>query len=303
MKTQHYAEIHKAYIKWLNALGFSDASIKGLGQNIKIFFEYLEKNRILSITCLTQKYIQIYFEHLQTRPNRLYKGAGLSAVYLNHNYEAIDKLCEFLHQYGMENAPIPPKARIKMDEEERIRKIQPFTQDEIKQLYDCIELVYTDLEYAIREQRREQLKLVFALFYGCGLRLGEGLNLTIQDIDFDRKTVFVRQGKYYKDRIVPMNAGVCKTVENYVYNYRKTLKLYHTRLFIGSEATIRRGLAELHSVCDNPEIKSKRLYPHILRHSIATHLLQNGMNIENIALFLGHGTLASTQLYTHIVNR
>jgi len=303
MKTQHYTEIHRAFIKWLHALGFSDASIKGFRQNIKAFFAYLEENRILSITILTRKHIQTYFEHLQTRPNKLYKGTGLSAVHLNHNYEAIDKLCEFLHQYGMENAPIPPKVRIKMDEEERIRKIQPFTQDEIKQLYDCIDLIYADCEYTKRESLQQQIRLVFALFYGCGLRMSEGMNLTIQDIDFDRKTVFVRQGKYYKDRIVPMNAGVFKTVESYVYNFRKTIKLSHTRLFINSKETIRRGLVELHRVCDNPEIKAKRLYFHILRHSIATHLLQNGMSIENIALFLGHGTLASTQLYTHIVNR
>ena len=145
------------------------------------------------------------------------------------------------------------------------------------------------------------MRLVFALFYGCELRLSEGMKLTIQDVDFDKKTIFVRQGKYYKDRIVPMNMGVFKIVENYVYNFRKAYKLNHNRLFINKKMTLQRGLLLLQKVCDNPQIKEKRLYFHILRHSIATHLLQNGMTIENIALFLGHSTLESTQIYTHLI--
>lgn len=303
MKTRHYIELHKEYVNWLDILGFSDASIEGFNRNIKDFFEYLEKNSILSITSLTQKHIQVYCEYLQIRPNKLYKGTGLSTVHLNHNFDAIDKLCEFLYQNGMTDAPIPPNIRIKKDEEERIRKIQPFTQDEIKQLYGCIDLLYNDMEYSAREKHQQQMRLVFALFYGCGLRMSEGMKLTIQDIDFDRKTVFVRQGKYYKDRIVPMNEGVFKIVESYIYNFRKTCKLSHTRLFVNHKSVLRRGLYALKDICDNPQIQEKRITLHILRHSIATHLLQNGMSIENIALFLGHSTLASTQIYTHIINR
>jgi len=145
------------------------------------------------------------------------------------------------------------------------------------------------------------MRLVFALFYGCGLRMSEGLKLTIDDIDFDRKTVFVRQGKNYKDRIVPMSEGVFKIVESYVYNFRNRYKLTHNRLFIHKKITLRRGLIETQKACDNPEIQEKRITLHVLRHSIATHLLQNGVNIENIAKFLGHTSLASTQIYTHLI--
>ena len=301
MKTHHYTEIHKEYVNWLDILGFSNASITGFDRNVKIFFEWLEEHNILSITQLTQKHIKIYFDYLQTRPNKLYRGTGLSATYLNHNFDAIDKLCEFLFQNGMKNAPVPTNFRIKKDEQERIKKIIPFTQAEIKELYDCIDLIYSDWEYCIKEKNQQQMRLVFALFYGCGLRLSEGMKVTIQDIDFDKKTVFVRQGKYYKDRIVPMNKGVFKIIENYVYNFRKAYKLNHNRLFINKKMNLRRGLFALQNVCDNPQIKEKRITLHILRHSIATHLLQNGMSIENIALFLGHSTLESTQIYTHLI--
>ena len=300
--TEHYLKIHEEYVRWLDILGFSEASIRGFNMNIRDFFVWLEQQHILSIKDLTQKNIHCYFEYLQTRPNRKYKGTGLSNTYLNHNFEAIDKLCEFLHQMSMETAPSSLNVRLKIDKEARIRNIQPFTQDEIKELYNTIDLLYSHLKYERREQHQQQMRLVFALFYGCGLRMSEGMNLRVDDIDFDKKTVFVHQGKNYKDRIVPMSEGVFKIVENYVYNFRKTYKTNHNRLFINKKIFLRRGLFALQEVCNNPEIKEKRITLHILRHTIATHLLQNGVSIENIAKFLGHTSLASTQIYTHLIN-
>lgn len=298
-----YTEVHEEYVKWLGILGFSNTSIGGFARNIKIFFEWLESRQVSDISLLTNKHLTEYYGYLQTRPNKLYVGRGLSATQINQNMDAINKLCEFLYQHGMENAPIPPNFRIKMDEEDRIRKIEPFTQSEIKELYDCIDLIYPNQDYDERERKQQQMRLVFALFYGCGLRLSEGMKLTIQDVDFERKTIFVHQGKFYKDRIIPMNGSVLKIVENYIYNFRKTYKTDHNRLFVNKKIILRRGLVELQKTTDNPQIQQKRLTMHILRHSIATHLLQNGVSIENIALFLGHSSLVSTQLYTHIINR
>ena len=302
MNTEHYTKIHEEYVRWLDILGFSQATVSGFNRNIRDFFTWLEQQHFLSIKDLTQKNIHRYFEYLQTRPNRLYKGTGLSNIHLNHNFEGIDKLCEFLHQMGMETAPTPPNVRLKIDKEARIRNIQPFTQDEIKELYDNIDLLYSHLKHEHREQNRQQMRLVFALFYGCGLRMSEGMKLAVDDIDFDKKTIFVHQGKNYKDRIVPMSEGVFKIVENYVYNFRKIHKTDHNRLFINKKIVLRRGLHALQEVCNNPEIKEKRITLHILRHTIATHLLQNGVSIENIAKFLGHSSLTSTQIYTHLIN-
>lgn len=299
--TAHYTKIHKEYVRWLDILGFSNATKDGFSRHIKDFFEYLENHTILSITDLTQAHIKTYYDYLQTRPNKLYKGTGLSPNQLNHNFDAINKLCEFLHQHGLETAPIPTNFRFKIDEEARIRNIQPFTQEEIKELYGNIDNTFADLPFTIRERRQEQLKLVFALFYGCGLRMSEGLKLTAKDIDFDRRTIFVHQGKNYKDRIVPMSEGIFRIVESYVYNFRSRQKINHNRLFINHKSVLRRDMVTLQKACDNPEIQAKRLYLHVLRHSIATHLLQNGVSIENIAQFLGHASLTSTQIYTHLI--
>ena len=304
MKTEHYKKIHEQYVRWIGILGFSDASIKSFDKRIEEFFDYLETKHILSISEVTQKHINIYFEYLQTRPNRKFKGTVLSPSQLNQNFNAVNKLCEFLHQNGMDNAPMPINKMFKIDQEERIRKIQPFTQDEIKELYNCIDTSFSNVkQYTVRERKKEQLKLAFALFYGCGLRRNEGMKLTIKDVDFDRKTIFVHQEKNYKDRIVPMSEGVFRIIENYIYNFRNRQRVKHNRLFLCKQMAIRRSLETVKNTCKNTEIQSKRITLHILRHTIATHLLENGATFENIAKFLGHSSLVSTQIYTHIVNR
>jgi len=298
----NYNTILTEYITWLDTLGYSQDILIGSKSNIKEFLEWLEKNKLHNITHLTQKHINDYFHYIETRKNKYFKdGRLLSSSHLNKIYFSIDKLLEFLHQYGMKNAPLPTNKRIKQDRQEQINKIEILTQDEVKILYNSIENTYLRFCYAERQPKQYELKLVFALCYGCGLRRSEAFNLQMQDVDFDKKTIFVRQGKNYKDRIVPMSSNVCNILKDYIYNFRHRLKLDHNRLFITGMQSMRLKLKYLQKSCDNESIKAKRLTLHGLRHSIATHLLQNGMSLENIALFLGHSSLDSTQIYTHLI--
>jgi len=301
MNSLNFNAICDEYEKWLNALGFSKGLVYSYTFKVIDFFKYLEQSSIYAVTQIKQHHINLYFKHIQSRPKKRAGAGGLGTSSLNHHFSAIDKLCEFLHQTGMNNAPIPANFRIKQDNQERINKIEVYTQEEIKQLYNCIEHAFLELPFREQEEIREQLKLVFSIFYGCGLRRTEGFNLTIKEIDFDRRTLFVKQGKNYKDRIIPLNAGIYKNIEHYVYNFRKLYRLPHNRLFIYKNSTIYNLLKELHNRCDSEIIRSKRITLHILRHSIATHLLQNGVSIENIAQFLGHTSLTSTQIYTHLI--
>jgi integrase/recombinase XerD len=300
MINEHYKAICKEYAVWLATLGFSKSLVYNYPLSIKYFFEWLQEKNIAHIALLDTSHINHYFEYLQHRPNKRRSG-GLSNAHLNKNFDAVDKLLEFLHQMNMHTAPTPTNYRIAQNTNALIEKIQPLTQEEIKILYANIENTYAHFSFTLRQQKHEQLKVVFALYYACGLRRSEGYELTIKDVDFDRKTIFIKQGKGYKDRIIPMNKNVYDTLQHYIYNFRNTLKLSHQRLFIHGTYMQNKNLQDLQNVCDNEAIKSKHITLHTLRHSIATHLLQNGMSIENIALFLGHSSLESTQIYTHIV--
>jgi len=299
---QEYYILHQEYTDWLNTLGFSDGVIIDYKGRIKDFLEWVEMQGVEQIITLKQKHIKQYFNHLETRPNKRLKG-GLSVSHLNHNFIAIDKLLEYLHQIGMQSAPVPINYRLKVDKMANIDKIQPLTQSEIQELRANIKHVYPQLSFAKREVKQEQLKLIFALYYACGLRRMEGYKLTLQDIDFTAKTIFIKQGKNYKDRFIPMNESIQKALEHYIYNFRILHKTSHKRLFLETTGTLNNNLQHLQKITQNNELQSKKITLHILRHSIATHLLENGMSVENISRFLGHSTLDSTQIYTHIVNR
>jgi len=297
-----YKAIQKEYEIWLDTLGFSGSMVYNFKNYIRDFFLWSENRNINHIKLLTNKHIKEYFNYLQTRPNKRKKG-GLGISTLNQNFIAIDKLLEFLHQMGADAVPSPFNFRLHIDNQKRFYKIEPFTQEEIKELQACIKDTFSDFPFTKREAKHEQLKLMFTLFYGCGLRRAEGFKLMISDIDFDKKTLFIRQGKGYKDRIIPLSNNVYKSLQHYVYNFRNLQKAKHNRLFINSYSILWNNLKHLQEICTNETVKNKRLTLHILRHSIATHLLQNGMSIENIARFLGHSSLDTTQIYTHIVNK
>lgn len=302
MMNQNLKEIHKHYTAWLDNLGFAPKTVYKYKCLIHDFLTWLNTQGVSHINGLTQKHINQYFKYLEYRPNKLKKGAILGATHLNHNFIGVDKLLEFLHAQGLQNIPSPTNHRLKVSRQAQIDKIEVFSQAEIKTLYNTIAYTYPDLSFANREARHYHLKLIFALYYGCGLRFSEGYKLELSNIDFDRRTIFVRQGKYYKDRVVPMSSGVYRDLQDYVYNFRSRFKLTHNRLFVFEKKLLHKSLKHLQDVCEDESIQQKRLYLHILRHSIATHLLQNGMNLENICQFLGHSTLESTEIYTHLID-
>ena len=179
------------------------------------------------------------------------------------------------------------------------RKTDPvlLTIEETKQLYQATD----ETPYGMRD------RAMLALYYGCGLRKSEGVGLDVSDVLFDRKLLFIRKAKNNQQRYVPLTKNNQKHLEEYIYNARPiflgeaskeaALLLSERGRRIDKGTVYLRLKALQHKACIPKEIGL-----HTLRHSIATHLLQNGMELENIALFLGHKCLDSTQIYTHIVN-
>jgi integrase/recombinase XerD len=150
---------------------------------------------------------------------------------------------------------------------------------------------------------------MLTILYGCGLRRNEAVHLDISDVVADKNYIYVRKGKNYKERIVPINTMGLNHLQNYLYESRpRFTKDDKQEMFFVSQRGLRMNgqsmllrLKILIQRVDNTELQSKEVGLHTLRHSIATHLLQNGMSIENISLFLGHSSLESTQIYTHLV--
>jgi len=141
-------------------------------------------------------------------------------------------------------------------------------------------------------------RIVLTLIYSAGLRGQEVINLKISDVDFERKTIHIRQSKYKKDRIVPL-------AESMAVGLRKYLRAEnpHIWLFNGKEPDGRysvRGLSWVMRENLKKTSITKDVNLHSLRHSYATHLLEQGVNIVTLKELLGHADITTTMIYLHV---
>lgn len=294
-----YNALINAYTEYLQTLGFAATTVYDFPRFVADFLLWLEQKGISRINQLTTKTVFAYFTHLEHARGKRTKQT-FSTSHLNRNFFAVDKFLEFLHHNGLDTAPPPTRYLL---ERSRKKPLQFLTPDEIQTLYNTIPFTFPDLTFAIREARHKAVKLMLDLCYGCGLRRSEALNLKISDVNFEQRVIHVKQGKNYKDRFVPMSKKVYEGIQLFVYQYRRAYPSHRPAyLYPFGSAAIAEALEMLVNNCNDETIKAKKPSLHTLRHSIATHLLQNGMTIENIARFLGHSTLESTKIYTHIVN-
>lgn len=141
-------------------------------------------------------------------------------------------------------------------------------------------------------------RLLIETVYGCGLRVSEAANLKKCDLRFDEGVLFVRRGKGNKDRIVSLPSTLSKRLESYI-NLRNDENLYIFDSARGGHLTI----MSIQKIVDKAAMKAgitKNVHPHTLRHSYATHLLENGTDIRMIQRLLGHSDVRTTELYTHV---
>jgi len=141
-------------------------------------------------------------------------------------------------------------------------------------------------------------RIVLTLIYSAGLRGQEVVNLKLSDIDFERKTIHIRQSKYKKDRIVPLSEYMSKGLKKYIGAEHP-----HVWLFNGKEPDGRysvRGLSWVMRETLKKASVSKEVNLHSLRHSYATHLLEDGLNIVTLKELLGHAQITTTMIYLHV---
>lgn len=141
-------------------------------------------------------------------------------------------------------------------------------------------------------------RIVLALIYSAGLRGQEVINLKISDVDLERKTLHIRQSKYKKDRVVPLAEAMAVGLRKYL-----AAENPHVWLFNGKEADGRysvRGLSWVMRENLKKTSITKSVNLHSLRHSYATHLLEQGVNIVTLKELLGHADITTTMIYLHV---
>lgn len=216
--------------------------------------------------------------------------SGLSNRSVNRKVSALSTYYKFLLKIGdIKTNPLAKHKALKTN-----KKIQvPFSENEIM-------TVLNDADFG-DDFEGNRNKLIIELFYSTGIRRAELIELKLTSVNLDNKTLKVL-GKRNKERIVPLLNSVTKTIRKYLASRNKLKSITDTdMLFLTKkgvkiyETLVYRIINEYFGLASSKVKKS----PHILRHSFATHLLNQGANLNAVKELLGHSSLASTQVYTH----
>lgn len=284
--------------EWLDILGYAESTVYYLPNHLQEFFYYAEQQDIKTLTEISPKTIKSYYNELTERANERTSGA-LSKSYLNKHQQALKKFKEYLQNNDYKDFNVHLKSETNPTEE----KLNILTQSEIKELFKATDYSHKHHRFKLRD------KAILVVLYSCGLRRNEAVSLDISDILFDKERIYVRKGKNYKERFVPINRKNAEILEDYIFDARP--EFYQSNLsealLVNHHGTRMQGtsfanrLKAIVKATNNKEIIEKNITLHILRHSIATHLLQQEVKLESIKTFLGHSSLESTQIYTHLL--
>lgn len=288
-----YKILIQGFEKWLKTLEYAESTVYASTNYLRDFFIYLQKSGIVELQEISKTVIEIYNEHLQTRQNKKQAGS-LSQNYIISNINALKRFVRYLQVTGKPVFEISLKIPI---EKEKLNQTV-LTRTEVKALYNAC----SNDALGLRD------RAMLAVYYGCGLRRSEGISLDVSDVLIKEKLLYVQKGKGYRERYVPMSEAVKEDLENYINVARSSLlscELMKQQALLLSfrgrrmdgNSLIMRLKALLKAAGIN-----KAVGLHTLRHSIATHLLQSGMSLESVSRFLGHQSLESTQIYTHLAN-
>jgi integrase/recombinase XerD len=299
--TEDYQKLAESFYQYQKRLGYVENSYKARFNYLNEFLQWLEQQGLLDITQIQAPEINRYYSYISSRPSKK-DGGALSQKTTHSHMRIIRDLFEMLLRKsepdGRYQIQINPCSTLNFPYPKISEERTVLDQEEIKQLYQATETA--------------QEQAILSLAYGCGLRVGELTNCNIEDIRLREKILIVPQGKGNKRRVVPLSGGVAKDLANYYYNERDELTkgrdykpnqnafILHSRGGRMQKDTYNKHLKALIERTGNLELKEKQITIHSLQHSIATHLLEQGIAVEQVRMFLGHSQLETTQIYTHI---
>jgi site-specific recombinase XerD len=225
-----------------------------------------------------------YLNYLKQRPNKHQPQKTLSLQTINFHIFCLKLYDNYLHHQNEPSLQLHLlKYRVKP------AKIEPLSIEEVKQLFTAT---------TNRPKYQNRDKAVLVCLYHLGLRASETANLKTQEINWEENWLLVSHSKTGHQRQVPIN----QTAKAILETYAKEINPENPYFIQGLKGKLRPDslLQILKKLTKTANIQ-KRVYAHLLRHSIATHLMHNGLDIIQVGRFLGHRWLDSTQRYTHIV--
>ncbi|MBL0953288.1 site-specific tyrosine recombinase XerD [Leptospira levettii] len=265
--------------------GLSDNSIYSYGYDLNKFAIFLEKEHINFLEVKANDIMRFLEEERERK---------ISAKTLAREVVAIRQFYKYLRdEKRLDSNPTE-----KIETPEVARTIPDYlTQAEIEELFKNIK---EDNLYELRD------KCIFELLYSSGLRISEACNLKMSDIDMENMTITV-EGKGGRQRLVPFGEKSLEILKRYLTESRTEILKKRTCDFVfvskkGSYINRKSVWRLLNHYIKRTKIK-KKVTPHTLRHSFATHLLENHADLKSVQELLGHIDISTTQIYTHMANK
>lgn len=184
-------------------------------------------------------------------------------------------------------------------EEKRIKLPQIKRQNDLP-----VVLSKKEVRALLKAPRYLKHRLMLAMLYGCGLRSYELCNLLQSDVDFDRKTVFIKKGKGKIDRYVPLSSHLIRGLKKYFTTENPIKYVFNSQVTKDGvvQPLTTRGIQWVIKECRSKVATQKKFTAHTLRHSYATHLLEDGLNIMSLKELLGHAHIETTIVYLQVSN-
>jgi integrase/recombinase XerC len=267
-----YLEIEKKY---------SSNTIEAYRNDLNVFSRFLtDEFDVNNINNTNYSYVRSWIVDLVNK--------GISNRSINRKITSLNSYFKFILKIGLINEnPLTNHKALKTQ-----KKIQlPFSENEMSNVLDLDN--FEDNFTGVRD------RLIIDLFYTTGIRRIELIQLMISDININNKHIKVL-GKRNKERIIPLIDSTIDILNKYLL-YREELKSDNTFLFItnkGKQVYEKLIYRIINKYFDTISTKVKKS-PHIIRHSFATHLLNNGADLNSVKDLLGHSSLAATQVYTN----
>jgi len=280
------------YCRQMEVMNFSPETIRTLTVSYNRFAEFMAEINVRDARLVTGQnltHFQMWLFHQPT-----FRGTARTPASQNRVMAFVKTFFAFMHQEG--HIPTNPAKYIKYAKEPDCLPKNVLTPDEAKRLVEAPDL---STLYGYRD------RTILEVLYGTGIRKQELLNLTIQDVDLDQGTLYVRRGKGQKDRVVPLTQVACKFLETYIKSVRLDLLRgqQSKALFVSRRYGYNLGTHALKIIINNYTRKigmKKKVTPHLWRHTCATHLLKNNANLRHVQELLGHKSLSTTERYLRL---
>jgi integrase/recombinase XerD len=285
--------ILKSVLDKMQSDRYSRNYIKEMNRNIRQFYNWAVKRSMGDIEKLGKKELLAYRLFVTRLQSKNAGGGELSISTMNSMLTAVKHVYSMLYLQGI----IPENPLHSVDYKIRSGKQterRPLTEKEITFFLENID---TSTELGLRD------RTIFELIYSSGLRVSEAAGLKIGDIDFEKREAIVR-GKFDRDRMVPLSNVAADFLKKYL-GERKSLVDEYVFLGLRSKGYMKNMRSKqisriFRTYLRKFEMDSPNISTHSVRHSTATHLLDNGASVRHVQELLGHKNIETTVRYTHI---